>query len=129
MDFEISKYRKIAGWAIAIGLTAMFLHSAYGKFTSPEMMERSNLGDWGIIIAIGEIISILLYLFPRTNIFGTVLLSSYMGGAIILHMTGAISIFIPSAVLIVVWIGSIIRNPELYIKFISTCPVLRLIKR
>ena len=116
MSTEISKTRKIAGWVIAGLLLALFLFSASGKFMHPEQMNAMKLGDWRVIIAIGEIVSALLFLFPRTNVAGTILLSSYLGGAIILHMTGGISIMMPSMVLILVWIGSLLRNPELLIK-------------
>jgi hypothetical protein len=71
------------------------------------------LDDWRIIIAIGEIVSALLFLIPKTTKFGALLLSSYMGGAIILHMTGATSIVMPSVVLILVWVVAYLRNPEL----------------
>ena len=118
MNSEIRKTRKITGWVIAGLLTALYLFSASGKlFMHPEQMEQMRLGDWRIIIAIGEITSALLFLFPRTNIFGTLLLSAYMGGAIILHMTSGLSIMMPSVILILVWIVSFVRNPELLVKF------------
>ena len=111
---EISRFRKITAWIIAGLLAALYLYSGAGKlFLHPELMDKENLGDWRIIIALGEIASALLFLFPRTNIYGTLLLSSYMGGAIILHMTGDISIVMPSVVLILVWIVGFLRNPEL----------------
>lgn len=110
---EISKTRKIAGWIIAGLLTALYLFSASGKFLQPEQMEQMKLGDWRVIIALGEIGSALLFLLPRTNIYGTLLLSAYMGGAIILHMTGGLSIVMPSVVLILVWVVGFLRNPEL----------------
>lgn len=119
MKTKIIKYRKIAGWLIAVPLTLLFLNSARGKILNPEMMNQLNLGSWTTLIIIGEIVSALLFLFPRTSIFGTVLLSSYMGGAIIIHMTGGSSILMPAAVLIFVWIGSIIRNPELLTRFLN----------
>lgn len=100
------------GWVIASLLTALYLFSAYGKFTSPEQMEAMKLGDWRIVIAIGEVISAILFLLPKTNKIGLLLLSSYMGGAIILHMTGGISIAMPTVVLILVWVNGFIRNPE-----------------
>jgi hypothetical protein len=78
----------------------------------PEQMEQMKLADWRIIIAFGEIGSALLFLFPKTNKLGTVLLSSYLGGAIIIHMTGGMSIAMPSVILILVWITGILRNPE-----------------
>lgn len=117
MNIEISITRKIAGWVIAGALTALYLYSASGKFLQPQQLESMNLGDWRVIIATGEIFSAILFLVPRTNLFGTLLLSSYMGGAIILHMTSGTSIMMPSVVLVLVWVGSFIRNPELLAKF------------
>lgn len=115
MSTEISKTRKIAGWVIASLLTALYLFSASGKlFLHPEQMEQMKLGDWRVIIALGEVSSALLFLFPKTNRFGTLLLSSYMGGAIIIHMTGGISIMMPSVVLILVWVGFYLRTPEFF---------------
>lgn len=117
MNIEISKSRKIAGWVMAVLLFALFMYSAYGKLMMPEGMNKIKLADWRVIIATGEIISALLFLFPRTNLFGTLLLSSFMGGAIIIHMTGGLSILMPTVVLILVWVDSFIRNPELLAKF------------
>jgi len=113
MSTEISKTTKIIAWVISGLVTALFLFSASGKIMHPEQMEQMHLGGWRIIITIGEIVSSLLFLFPKTNIFGTVLLSSYLGGAIIIHMTGGMSILMPAAILILVWITGILRNPEL----------------
>jgi len=112
---NISKSSKIASWIIAGLLTALYLFSASGKlFLHPEQMEQIKLGDWRVIIALGEITSALLFLFPKTNKYGTLLLSSYMGGAIILHMTGGMSIAMPTVVLILVWVVAYLRNPELF---------------
>lgn len=113
------KMKSIAAWVIAGALTALYLFSAYGKLSNPAQMEAMKLGDWRIIIAIGEIVSALLFLIPRTGKIGTLLLSSYMGGAIILHMTGGISIIMPSVVLILVWVVALLRNPEMICKCTS----------
>jgi hypothetical protein len=113
MSTEVSKTNKIIAWVISGLLTALFLFSASGKFMHPEQMVQMKLADWRIIIAIGEIVSALLFLVPKTNKFGTILLSSYLGGAIILHMTGGMSIVMPSVILILVWITAVLRNPEL----------------
>lgn len=111
---EISKTKKIVAWVIAGLLTALYAFSSAGKlFLHPEQMALIHLENWRIIIAVGEITSALLFLFPRTNIYGTLLLSAYMGGAIILHMTGGLSIVMPSAILVLIWITGFLRNPEL----------------
>ena len=115
MKTEISKTKEIAAWIMAGLLTALYLYSASGKlFLHPEQMEQMHLANWGIIIALGEIVSALLFLFPKTNKFGTLLLSSYMGGAIIIHMTGGNSIALPVVVLLFVWAGFWLRNPNFF---------------
>ncbi|MDR3704591.1 MAG: hypothetical protein P4L28_01625 [Paludibacteraceae bacterium] len=108
-----TKARKILAWIIAAAITALFLFSASGKVLHPEMMNAMKLADYRVIIIIGEIGSALLFLFPKTNVYGTVLLSSYLGGAIIIHMTGGMSILMPSAILIMVWVVGILRNPDI----------------
>jgi len=112
---NISKSGKIASWVIAGLLTALYLFSASGKlFFHPGQMGQMKLGDWRVIIALGEITSALLFLFPKTNKYGTLLLSSYMGGAIILHMTGGMSIAMHTVVLILVWVVAYLRNPDFF---------------
>jgi len=113
MKTEVSKTTNIIAWVISGLLTALFIFSASGKlFLHPEQMDQMHLANWRVIIGIGEITSALLFLVPKTNKLGTFLLSSYMGGAIILHMTGGLSIVMPAAVLVLVWITGILRNPE-----------------
>lgn len=102
-------------WVLAGLLTALFLFSAYGKISTPENLEQMKLGNWSTLIIIGEILSALMFLVPKTNKYGTLLLSSYMGGAIILHMTGGMSILMPSVVLVLIWIVAILRNPKLFV--------------
>jgi hypothetical protein len=114
METTISKSRAIAGWILAGLLTALFLFSAFGKFSNPSQMDQMKLVNWRIIIALGEITSTLLFFFPKTNKLGTILLSSYMGGAIVVHMISGLPIIMPSVVLIVIWVTGSIRNPELY---------------
>lgn len=115
MKAKIEKIHKITAWLISGGLTALFLFSASGKlFIHPEQMVAMKLGDWRIIIGLGEISSALLFLFPKTNRFGTLLLSSYMGGAIIIHMTSGISIMFPSIVLVLIWMVFYFRNPNFF---------------
>ncbi len=115
METKISKSAGIASWIISGLLMALFLFSASGKlFLHPEQMDQMKLGNWRIIIALGELTSALLFLFPKTNKLGTLLLSSYMGGAIIIHMTGGMSIAMPTVVLLLVWLVAYLRHPALF---------------
>jgi len=123
MEFnKLGNKRKITGWVLAGLLTALLLFSALGKFTMPEMADnftKWGLGDWLTIIAIGELISSFLFIFPKTNIFGVFLLSAHMGGAIVTHMSHGESFIIQSFILVLVWAAAFIRNPELLVKFKS----------
>jgi DoxX-like family len=114
MTTKISKTSNIAAWIIAGLLTALYLFSASGKlFLHPEQMEQMKLGDWRVIIGLGEIVSALLFLVPKTSKYGSFLLSSYMGGAIIIHMTAGLSIAMPVVVLLLIWLVTYLRNPQL----------------
>jgi len=114
MHTKISKIRKIVGWIIASLLLALYLKSASGKFLYPAQMNEMGLASWRVIIALGEITSALLFFFPKTNIFGTLLLSAFMGGAIIIHMIHGYSLLLPVGVLLLVWANGFIRNPKFY---------------
>jgi len=122
MNTELNKGRKITGWILAGVLTALFLFSAMGKFSMAEMAENFNkwgLAEWITIIAIGEIVSVLIFLFPKTNIFGVLLLSAHMGGAIVIHMSNGEPFIVQTVILILVWVTGFVRNPELLAKFKS----------
>ena len=112
----MSKGRKITGWVIAGLITAMLLFSATGKFMMPEMADnfaKWGLAEWITIIAIGEIISAILFIIPKTNLLGAFLLSAHMGGAVVTHMSNGEPFIVQSVILVLVWTAAFIRNPEL----------------
>lgn len=116
---ELSKARKLTGWIISGLLVSLFLFSALGKFMMPEVAENFSkwgIADWRIIIAFGEIISAILFLIPRTNILGLLLLSSHMGGAIMVHMSHQESFIFQAVILVLIWVAGFLRNPELLTK-------------
>ena len=112
MSSEISKTKKNIAWVISGLLLILYLGSAGAKLFQPEQMNQMQLAEWRIVIAIGEIVIAFLFLIPKTNKYGTLLLSSYMGGAIVTHMIWSIPIFMPAMVLILVWLVFYLRNPN-----------------
>ena len=112
MNSEISKTKKIIAWILAGLLLILYLGSAGAKFFLPEQMNQMQLADWRIVIATGEIVIALLFLIPKTNKYGTLLLSSYMEGAIVTHMIWSIPLYMPALVLILIWIVFYLRNPK-----------------
>ena len=55
----------------------------------------------------------LLFLYPRTGIVGTLLLVAYMGGAICTHLEFAQPLAPPIIISAFVWIVAVVRFPEL----------------
>ena len=119
----MNKKRKITGWVMAGLITALFAMSASNKLMgNPEMV--TNFEKWGlssmmIVIALGEIISAILFLIPRTSVLGTLLLSSHLGGAIVVHMANGEPYIFQSIILVLIWVTSWVRNPEMFNTLLS----------
>ena len=107
---------------IAFGLTCLFCHSlimsAAMKLTgSKEVIEQftqMGLADWRVIIAMGELAGTALFFMPQTKNFGTMVLSGYLGGAIMAHMSHGEDFSAPAIFLILIWITAGLRQPDLY---------------
>jgi len=113
--------RKNIGFGLAALLSAFLLMGTASKlFGSAEGFEEHGSGHiahWMLIIGIGELISIILFLLPKTFKLGTVLLSAFFGGAIMFHMAHANpefqSFVFPSVLLIALWVISWVRGNKL----------------
>lgn len=114
---------KIIGWVLSGLISAFLLFSALGKLSG--QMTEMMIG-WGFtesevtMIAVGEIISVILFLIPRTSSLGLLVLSAYMGGAIATHMQAAPpadSYVVPSIILVAIWIASALRVPGSFSSF------------
>jgi hypothetical protein len=112
------KTRNITGWILTAILTLVFIGSASMKLTGGEAVVK-GAAAMGLtastlqLIAVTEIISILLFINPRTGLLGTLLLAAYLGGAIATHLEHQQPIFVPVIIQALVWITATIRFPEL----------------
>jgi hypothetical protein len=115
------KARRIAAWVLTGLLTLLFVASAAAKLAraqaAVETFEKWGLGDYVLLIGVGELLSALLFLIPRTNSAGLLLLSSYMGGAIVSHMQHGEAFVAPSVILVLVWVAGYLRHPEVLQSF------------
>ena len=114
----MTKTRNISGWVLS-GLTGLMLGASaidkiIGSGHALQMGASFGLsaGTYAVLGVI-EILSVLLFLYPRTGILGTLLLSSYLGGAIATHLQHQQNIVFPMVFEAVVWITAVIRFPEL----------------
>lgn len=82
---------KRIGNIVAILFSAFMIFTSIGKFTAnPEitgLLESGNMGDWRIILGIGQVVSAILFAIPLTRRLGMFLWAAYWGGAIVFHMS------------------------------------------
>jgi DoxX-like family len=108
-------------WVVRI-LTALvilaFVPSAVLKLmhhpTAIEGFTRMGIPPAAFVpIAILELGCLTLYLLPRTVVLGTVLLTGYLGGAVVANLIGRSDVVHAPLVGLLVWAGAWLRVPEL----------------
>ncbi len=122
---------KITGWGMTIVLALVFTMSAFLKLTQNEtaLAQASSFGIDATtyqFIGIIEIISLILFIVPRTGILGTMLLVAYLGGAIVTHLQHQQPIAMAVIFQILLWVTAFIRFPELKQRIFSTKKIQQL---
>lgn len=112
------KTRNIIGWSLTVLISLVVLMSAFMKLKGGEEMVKNSamigLTATSIfVIGIVELLSIVLFIIPRTGVLGTLLLAAYLGGAIVTHLEHADKFTVPLILQCIVWITAVIRFPEL----------------
>ncbi|HZZ41514.1 MAG TPA: DoxX family protein [Tepidisphaeraceae bacterium] len=109
----------IVGWILTIVPTVMFVGGGTYAAIHPEMM-RDGFKEMGwpldvapYLIAV-EIICGLIYVFPKTSVFGAILLTGYLGGAVATHVRIHDPKGVGAVVFgILIWLGVYLREPRL----------------
>lgn len=122
---------KITGWTMTIVLALVFTMSAFLKLTQNEtaLAQASSFGIDATtyqFIGIIEVISLILFIVPRTGILGTMLLVAYLGGAIVTHLQHQQPIAMAVIFQILLWVTAFIRFPELKQRIFSTKKIQQL---
>jgi len=122
MNDGLSKGRRITGTVLLTLGGLMLVGSAIAKFARVPMLvtQMSAFGIDGnrlLFVAILEIVSALLFLIPLTRSIGLLLVSSFLGGAIATHLQHGDPIVQPSFVLVLLWLGTWLRHPEILWSF------------
>ena len=115
--------KQLLSGRIITAIPVLFLaFDAVGKLLNIEPVRQSfqRLGyKPSISLAIGllELACLIVYLVPRTAVFGAVLLTGFLGGAIATHVRVGDPLlthaFFPVYVAILLWIGLVLRNERL----------------
>jgi hypothetical protein len=121
-------WKTIVGWVLhgLVGGSMILAGSAkiFGLFP-PDQVAKMGLSLPIQVIGIGELISAILLLVPRTASLGILLTSGFWGGAICLHMSKGEPFVLQSVFLLLTWIGAYFRVPGAFASFAVSLPVER----
>jgi hypothetical protein len=99
---------------VGFGLIA----SAAGKLSKAtaviEGFGRFGFAE-GLIRPIGlvELLSVVLYLVPKTRLFGAILVTAYLGGAVCTHVRNGDPFVAPILLGVFAWAGLTLRDPRI----------------
>jgi hypothetical protein len=117
---SLNRQKRVVGFVLHVLIGGMMIVAGLPKllgFAPPEHVERMGLTESIRLVGTGEIITGILLLIPRTLSLGILLTSAFWGGAICVHMTHGESYLLPSALLLVSWVGAYLRNPAVLRSF------------
>ena len=107
------------GWIISAIPGLMLLSGAFTALSGAAMV-KEGMAPFGIPqnmilwVGISELLCSVLYLIPRTAAIGAILMTAYMGGAVMTHArVGDPKWIVPVVFGILVWVGLLLRRPDL----------------
>lgn len=106
------------GRVISILASLLFLMSAFFKLKDgPDLMKGiAHLGlpeAMLVPLAILEISCVVIYLIPARSVFGTILLTGYIGGAICTHWRAGDPFVVQIVLGLLVWLGLYLHEDRL----------------
>ena len=118
------KTKKIIGWSLSGLIGLMLAASALDKILGSEHALQMGasfglLSETYALLGVIEILSVLLFLYPKTGIPGTLMLTSYFGGAIATHLQHQQGVAFPVIIEVFIWIAAAIRFPELWERLLN----------
>jgi len=118
MIVDMKKYLtlKNLGWLVTALVVFMLGMSAVSKFVRTEEMVGNfkfmNLLPYMKVLGVVELIGVVLFVIPKMSKYGAILLSSYLSGAVAIHlaMMGGQGILVPFVLGLGVWSAYCLRN-------------------
>jgi hypothetical protein len=113
-----SKAARITGWIMSILPARLFIFSAVMKLAHPPQLDEGFKHlelpvSWAFNLGLLEISCLVIYLIPRTAVIGAILLTGYLGGAMLTHLRVGEPPVTHVILGIVLWGGLWLRDPRL----------------
>ena len=105
---------------VLIALPALgLLGSAFSKLAGAEEVVKGltalGIGPYITLIGVLEVAIVILYLVPATRNIGFFLVCSYLGGAMIAHLSHGEPMTAPTVLLVLFWIAMFLTKPGLFL--------------
>ena len=112
------KAARIVGWILSVVPALMLLLGAammlsHNEKAMEDFHKRGFPDQSATYIGITAAACAVLYLLPPTAVLGAILVTGYLGGAVVTHVLGHESFVAPILVGVVVWLGLYLRDPRL----------------
>jgi len=122
------RWAKITGLVLHILIAALMLFAGSMKVLGliPAEQLADHLGPIGQrigLIGVGEILTAILLVIPRTSSLGILLASGFWGGTICFHMYRGESYLMHSTLLLLTWVGAYLRIPVMFSSFCGSAAV------
>ena len=114
----MKKTTKIISTVLMVLVSLSLVMSAVMKIIGSQQvidgLGKAGLGNYIMFIGIIELVSVVLFLIPKTHKLGFLLLCCYLGGAISIELATAQA---PSAAifLAIIWISVYLRNKGMFV--------------
>ena len=117
-NWNMKKYLtlKNLGWLLTAIVTFMLGMGGLTKIVSDEQQVTNftamNLLPYMALVGVMEVVGVIALCIPRTSIYGAVILSSVMSGAVALHVAlmGGSGLFVPVILGSMAWAGHCLRT-------------------
>ena len=113
-----SKAARITGWIMTILPALLFIFSASMKLAHPPQLDEGFVHmqlpiSWAFPLGVLELVCVAIYLIPRTAVIGAILLTGFVGGAMLTHLRVGEPPVVHVILGIVLWGGLYLRDPRL----------------
>lgn len=109
---------KIISIILAVLPSLMLIMSAFMKLSGSQQLKdamgKSGLGNYIVLLGVIELVSVVLFLIPKTSRIGFLLLCSYLGGALSIELAAGQP---PMAMifLVLIWVSVFLRKREVFL--------------
>ena len=106
---------RVLSGLLVLALTASASMKLMGKPEMAQMMTEKFGFKPEMVQRLGmlELMCVLLYAVPQTSVFGALLMTGYLGGAVCTHARIGDPFVAPLALGVLAWVGLFLREPRL----------------